>query len=252
MAAMLENAGAEVIYCPTIEVVPPDSWSGLDEAVSRISVYNWIVFTSVNAVKLFDQRLGELGLPFSIIDPLVSCAIGPATAAALKSAGGRIDVTAADSRGEGALAAIISYAGGVRSISELRFLIPRSQLALELLPTELRRLGGIVDAVDAYKTVKPDMDSQAIRRLLESRQISAITFTSPSTVDHFAELINRPNLAELLSGVVIACIGPVTAAAARNHGFHRIVQPESHHGEALARAIIDALGADTNPTSQSS
>jgi len=252
MAAILENAGATIIYCPTIEIAPPDSWAGLDEAINRIGDYDWIVFTSANAVKFFDQRLGELGFPISIIDSLTSCAIGPATGGALKSAGARLDVVAADSRAEGALEAIISYGGGTGSIDGLRFLIPRAHVARELLPTELRLLGGIVDAVNAYKSIKPDLDNQAITRLLESRQISAITFTSPSTVDHFAKLINNPNLAKLLSGVVIACIGPVTAAAARNHGLDRILQPESHHGEALARAIIDVLARDPGPTIQSS
>lgn len=252
MAGILEGAGARVVYCPTIEIVPPDSWSGLDDAINRIVAYDWIVFTSANAVKFFNRRLGELGLPTSLTNSLTSCAIGPATASALKAATGRADVIAADSRAEGALEAIISHAGGAGWIRGLRFLVPRAQVARELLPTELRRLGGIVDAVDAYKTIKPAQGSQAAGRLLESRQISAITFTSPSTVEHFAELINSPNLAGLLSGVVIACIGPATAAAAREHGFDRIVQPESHHGEALARAIIYALARDTGSTIQSS
>jgi uroporphyrinogen III methyltransferase/synthase len=241
MAAILEKAGLSVIFCPTIEIIPPDSWSGLDEAITRINTYDWIIFTSANAVKFFNQRLGDLGLDISIINSLVSCCIGRATGSALESTGARLDVTAADSVAEGALGAIVARAGNTDAIRGLRFLIPRAQVAREFLPEELRKLGAGVDTVDAYKTVKPDLDRQAITGLLQERRIDAITFTSPSTVDHFFDLVANRNLATLLKGVLIACIGPVTAAAARRRGLDRIIQPASHHGEALARVIIDAL-----------
>jgi uroporphyrinogen III methyltransferase/synthase len=243
MVAILESAGASVIFCPTIEIVPPDSWSGLDEAISRIGTYDWIIFTSANAVKFFTQRLRDLGADISIIHSLISCCIGPVTAAALESTGARVDVTAADSIAEGALKAIIDHTGGAAAIKGLRFLIPRAQVAREFLPEEVRKLGAVVDAVDAYKTVKPDLDVRAITHLLEHRRISAITFTSPSTVEHFFDLVGSPGLADLLHRVLIACIGPVTAAAARQRGLDLIVQPDHHNGAALARAIIDALAS---------
>lgn len=241
MAEILESAGASVIFCPTIEIAPPDSWSGLDQAISRISTYHWIVFTSANAVKFFHQRVGDLGLNISIIDSLLSCCIGPATASALESKGARVDVIAAESIAEGALRAIVDHTGGAPAIKGLRFLIPRAQVARQFLPDELGKLGAIVDTVAVYKTVKPDLDGRAITRLLEERCISAITFTSPSTVEHFFEVLGSPGLADLLKGVLIACIGPVTAAAARRRGLHSIIQPDQHNAGALARAIIDAL-----------
>jgi uroporphyrinogen III methyltransferase / synthase len=250
MAAILENAGARIIYCPTIEVVPPDSWSGVDEAIRRIGVYDWIVFTSANGVRFFLERMGESGLDISIMNSLTCCAIGPATAAALQTGGARVDVIAGDARAEGVIEAVISRSGGRGKIKGLRFLIPRAQVARDLLPTEIRKLGGIVDAVDVYKTIKPDLDSQAITRMLEERQVDAVTFTSPSTVAHFADALARRDLVGLLGGVLIGCIGPVTAAAARQHGLELIVQPESHNGEALARAIIDALGRQPGPKMQ--
>src|SRR5215471_2411803 len=241
MAGILEGAGASVIFCPTIETVPPDSWSGLDESISRVSTYDWIVFTSANAVRFFNRRLSDLGLGISTIDSLTSCCIGPATASALASTGARVDVTAADSTAEGALQAIIHYSGGAAAVKGKRFLIPRAQVARQFLPEELRKLGAAVDTVDAYKTVKPDLDRRAITSMLQERRISAITFTSPSTVEHFFDLVASPSLAGLLKGVLIACIGPVTAAAARQRGLDFIVQPDSHNAGALARAIINAL-----------
>jgi uroporphyrinogen III methyltransferase/synthase len=213
----------------------------LDQAISRISTYHWIVFTSANAVKFFHQRLGDLGLSISIIDSLISCCIGPATASALAFTGARVDLTAAESIAEGALQTIINHTGGVAAIKGLRFLIPRAQVARQFLPEELGKLGATVDTADAYKTVKPDLDVRATTRLLEERRISAITFTSPSTVEHFFELLGSSGPADLLKGVLIACIGPVTAAAARRRGLHRIIQPDQHNAVALARAIIDFL-----------
>jgi uroporphyrinogen III methyltransferase/synthase len=250
MAAILEAAGARIIYCPTIEVVAPDSWSGLDEAIRRIGTYDWIVFTSANGVRFFLQRLGESGLDVSIARSLSCCAIGPATAAALQSSGVRVDVIATDSRAEGVLQAIIEQAGRSDRIKGLRFIIPRAQVAREVLPDELRKLGAIVDTVDAYRTIKPDLDAQSIKGMLEQHQIDAVTFTSPSTVEHFADMVGGGDIVRLLSGVLVACIGPVTAAAARRQGLELIIQPESHNGGALARAIIGFLAQPAGPKIQ--
>jgi uroporphyrinogen III methyltransferase/synthase len=250
VAAILEHAGARVLYCPTIEVVAPDSWSGLDEAIRSIGAFDWIVFTSANGVRFFFQRLAESGLDTSIISSLTCCAIGPATASALGSAGARVDVMAADSRAEGVLQAIIGRAGGSGGVKGLRFLVPRAQVARELLPIELRKLGAIVDTVDAYQTIKPDLDSHGIRQMLELRQIDAVTFTSPSTVEHFVNLIGGGDVVSLLGEVLIACIGPVTAAAARQRGLEKIIQAEFHNAEALAREIITALGRWPGPKTQ--
>lgn len=248
LAAILENAGARVVYFPTIEVVPPESWSALDNAIKQVASYDWIVLTSANGVEFFSRRVRELGLEISVLSSAITCAIGPATAAALESAGARVDVRATDSRAEGVLEAIVSQAGSGDNLKGLRFLIPRAHVARELLPAELRRLGAIVDAVDAYQTIKPDVDPKLIKSLLAQHQLDAVTFTSPSTVEHFAELVGGSDLAGLLRGVLIACIGPVTAAAAKRSGLELIVQPESQNGEALAKAIIDALGSQGGPS----
>src|SRR5215471_1333456 len=158
MAGLLEELGAEVICCPTIEFVPPDDWQPLDRAIAALQGFDWIVFTSANGVRFFLRRLAEKSSPgLAAIAGLTCCAIGPATAAALQKAGIRVDVIAADSKAEGALRTIIEDAGGEDRLRGLRFLIPRAAVGRDLLPDELRKLGAEVEVVPAYKTVKPSV-----------------------------------------------------------------------------------------------
>ncbi|HJQ67776.1 MAG TPA: uroporphyrinogen-III synthase [Blastocatellia bacterium] len=236
MTALLEEAGATVIHCPTIEISEPESWAALDAAIGNLDDYDWVVFTSANGVEFFYRRLAEKSLP----DRIIRCAIGPATAKALEAASGRVDVVAKDSKAEGALSAIIEHAGGQDRVRGLRFLIPRARVAREVLPTELSSLGARVDAVEAYQTIKPETDGEEIKRLLTERAIDVVTFTSSSTVANFAAIVGVKELSGLLEGVLVACIGPVTAATAREHGLDHVIQPDRYTAPALVESLIEA------------
>jgi uroporphyrinogen III methyltransferase/synthase len=243
MTDMLESLGAIVIHCPTIEIIEPDSWAALDAAIEKINTYDWIVFTSANGPEFFFRRLAERRKDgITSIARLTICAIGPATAKAIEAAGIRVDVTAADSKAEGALRAIIEHAGGEEKMRGLRLLIPRARIAREVLPSELLRLGAEVDAVETYQTVKPDTDPEVVIRLFAEGIIDAITFTSSSTVSNFARLIGASDLSNLLHGVLIACIGPVTAQTAIEHNLENIVQPEAYNSTALVETIVRSIG----------
>ncbi len=242
MTSLLENYGAEVIHCPTIEISGPESWDSLDTALAKLENYDWIVFTSANGVNFFYRRLGEkLGAEARLPDHLITCAIGPATAKALQVRA-RVDVVAKDSKAEGALAAIIEHAGSRENIRGLRFLIPRARVARELLPVELTELGAQVDVVEAYQTLIPDADGQRIKRLITETPVNVITFTSSSTVSNLAAIVGMKDLSGLLEGALVACIGPITAATARDHGLRKIIQPDAYTAAALVESIIDALG----------
>src|SRR5215216_597912 len=245
MTLLVEGLGARAVHCPTIEVVEPSDCTALDAAIKQLATYNWIVFTSANGANFFFHRLAEkLFNVAPSMNHLVVCAIGPATAKAIENAGVRVDVTAADSKAEGALQAIIEHAGGESGIRGLRFLIPRARIAREILPIELGRLGAHVDAVETYQTVKPDTDIESIIRLLKEGAADAITFTSSSTVANFAALVGAADLSSLLQNTLVACIGPVTAATALEHGLRNIVQPEVYNTSALVEAIVKEIGGD--------
>ena len=242
MAGRLIELGAEVLYCPTIEIAAPSNWDALDAAIERLETYNWLVFTSANGPDYFFARLAEKRRDgFHALTSQITCAIGPATAKAIQSTGARVDVIAADSKAEGALKTIIEFAGGQDKIRGLRILIPRARVAREVLPNELTKLGAHVDAVEAYQTIKPEVDGDRLVALFSAGRIAAITFTSSSTVNNFAALVGMDDLSPLLVNVAVACIGPVTAQTAAEHGLTAVIQPEAYNAAALVEALANAL-----------
>jgi uroporphyrinogen III methyltransferase / synthase len=243
MAAQLEALGATVIHCPTIEIVEPSRWAALDAAISRLEHYQWLIFTSANGVEFFFRRLAQRrGDGLNIVAGLQTCAVGPATARAIASVGGRVDLTAREAKAEGVLAAIIEAAGGEEKIAGLRFLLPRARVAREFLPAELRRRGAHVDAVEAYQTIRPDINRASLVRWISDNRVDAVTFTSPSTVTNFAALVGTEDLSDSLRGILVASIGPLTTEALRAHGITDVVQPQTYNAAALVEALAAALG----------
>ena len=242
ITSQLEALGATVIHCPTIEVVPPSSWAPLDAAIRRVREYDWVVFTSANAVDFFLVRLREKEDDhIEALSQTAICAIGPATSQTLEAAGLAVSVVASDSTAEGALAAIVEHLGGPDRVAGLSFLIPRAKVARDVLPAGLHSLGGLVDAVEAYQTVKPNIESESITRQFEETSIDVIAFTSSSTVSNFSTLVGSRDLSVLLRNTLVACIGPVTAETAAEHGLEKTIRPETYNISALVEAIVDAI-----------
>jgi uroporphyrinogen III methyltransferase/synthase len=214
----------------------------LDSAIDSIDDYDWVVFTSSNAVRYFFSRMNESrGKGVFGSGAQRVCAIGPGTANAIAAAGAPVHVTAVDSIGEGALRSMIDAAGGEENLKGRRILIPRARTAREFLPDALRSLGAHVDVVEAYQTVKPETDRESIVRLFTESSIDVVTFTSSSTVINFAELLGLTDLSNLLSKTVVACIGPVTARTAATYGLTAIVQPSEFNSSALVDALVTAI-----------
>lgn len=233
--ARLAELGAECIQFPTIQVVPPESWDPLDAAILRLEGYAWVLFTSVNGVRFFFERLAARGKDARALAGVRVGAIGPATAEALERQGIRPDLVPGEYRAEAVVEAL-----GRESVAGLRVLLPRAEKAREVLPQELENRGASVDVVPAYRTVKPDRDVTRVRTLLEQGAIDVITFTSSSTVTNFVEMF--PGEEALLRGWMrnarVACIGPVTARTAEQQGFSVDVMPSSYTMEALTEAVI--------------
>ncbi len=232
-AALLEAAGAEVVEFPTITVVPPDSWDPLDAAIGRLREYQWIIFTSSNGVRFFRERLQQAGRDVRDLHGITVCAIGPATAAALSAVGVQADVVPAEFKAEALAEAI----GGGTGIRGARVLLARATEAREVLPEELTRRGAQVDVVPAYRTVRSAPEAEPVRAMLRDGNIHVVTFTSSSTVTHFLELVGE-EARDLLRGVVVASIGPITAETAARHGIASDVVPEKYTIPALAEALV--------------
>jgi len=235
-AAVLEAAGAEVVEFPTITVVPPESWAPLDAAIGRLREYAWVIFTSRNGVRFFWERLQHAGRDVRDLHGITVCAIGPATAAALRTLGVRADVVPAEFKAE-ALVEAIGAGQGAGAIRGARVLLARAAEAREVLPEELTRRGAKVDVVPAYRTIRSALEAEPVRAMLRDGNIHAVTFTSSSTVKHFLELVGD-EARKLLRGVVVASIGPITAEAAAQHGIASDIVAEKYTIPALAEALI--------------
>ena len=239
-AAALESYGARVISCPTIEIVEPESFAALDDAIENLFGYDWLIFTSVNGVDFFLRRLNTVGLDVSELDELKVCAIGAATAERLRAASIHVDIVPEEFKAEGVFAALERFVGGPEALHGQNFLIPRAAQARDYLPRALEAAGARADVVPAYRTVAPqDTEKRRVETLLAGGAVDCITFTSSSTVRNFAELFDTTDLSRLLVDVKVACIGDITASTAAEYDLQTDIQPTEFTTDALARAIAE-------------
>lgn len=227
LGSLLAERGARVIEAPVITIAEPADWRPADEALGRLDSYDRIVLTSVNAVSRFHARLAHLGLTDSPGNNLI--AIGRATAQKMRSLGLTVHAVATDARAEGLLELLL--AGG--ELTGQRILIPRAEVARELLPRRLREAGAVVDVIIVYRTM-PCPVPEDVLELLRLRKIDAIAFTSSSTVTN---MLAAAGGSALLSGVAVAVIGPVTAMTARESGLTVEIESSSAEMSSLADAI---------------
>ena len=231
---LLEEKGAHCLEFPTIEVVPPASWEPLDKAIQNLSDYNWVIFTSVNGVKFFFQRLEEHDKDVRALYGLRIGAIGPKTAASLSQRGLRLDLVPSEYRAEAVIEEL-----GEEEMRGKRFLLPRAAKAREILPEKIEEVGGQIDVVPTYETIRPRGKSDEVRSLLKKNLISCITFTSSSTVENFAAMFPGDDLPALVDKAVVACIGPITAQTAREQGLDVNIMPAEYTIDALTAEIVE-------------
>ncbi len=233
-STQLRKLGAEVLEFPTIEIVPPTRWKELDQTIDQLKSYDWILFTSANGVDFFWQRLEEREKSSRLPASLKVCVIGPATADRLKRKGVSVHYVPKEFIAESILEGLKKA-----RMEGKKVLLARAKKARDILPEGLRKLGAEVDVVEVYRTVKPKGGSKKLKKLLTEEKIDVITFTSSSTVNHFADLLQKEDLGRLVKGVAIACIGPVTARTAKEKGLRVRIQPKEYTIPALSRAIAE-------------
>lgn len=238
-AAELERYGARVIVCPTIAITDPESFASLDDAINHLYGYDWLLFTSVNAVEYFLRRLGNSGHSVDELDEIRVCAIGEATGQRLVEAQIHVDVIPHEFKAEGVFAALEDFVGGPKALHGLNFLLPRAALARDFLPKALEAAGARVDVVTAYRTTLPDNSERGRIMALVAGGADCIAFTSSSAIKNLAQLFDTNDLAEILDDVVVACIGDVTASTAAEFGLTVAIVPQLATVPSLARAIAE-------------
>jgi uroporphyrinogen III methyltransferase / synthase len=229
---VLAELGADCIEFPTIAIEPPPSWEPLDAAINALATYDWVIFTSVNGVHFFMERLRSAGRDVRDLHGVRVAAIGPKTAEALDQCGLRPDLVPKEYRAESILKGLSR-----EEIKGKRFLLPRAMAARDVLPDTLRQWGAHIDVVPAYQTVLPAERTTEMMDRLRSGDIDCLTFTSSSTVSNFFSMFEKGSLLPLLKDVCIACIGPVTAKTAEAHGLRVDVMPSEYTIAGLAEVI---------------
>ena len=236
LTGILESYGAKVIVCPTIEIREPDNYDRLDEALDHLYGYDWLIFTSTNGVDFFLKRLIEHGQQISDLDEIKVCAIGQKTADKLHDAHVHVDLVPSQSTAEGVFTALSEFAGQVHG---LNILLPRAAVGRDVLPQALQNAGARVDVVTTYQTVLPDNIDRGKLAAMLAGSGDCIAFTSPSTIKNLAKLFDTHDLGKTLPGMVVACIGSVTAEAAAEYGLRVDIQPQETTTADLAQAIAD-------------
>jgi uroporphyrinogen III methyltransferase / synthase len=232
----LERLGAEAIEAPMIRIAPPEDPGPLLRAAAQPGAFDWIVFTSVNAVESFMTALLDGARDIRALKGPQLCAVGSATAERLARYGIKVDLVPEEFKAEAVVDAMAERA----SLSGAQVLLPRSDIGREVIADRLRQLGAGVVEVVAYHTELQDSqrpDDPDVYGMLLNGKIAAVTFTSGSAVRNFVKIYGDEAAVDLLRKTVVAAIGPVTADAARELGITVDVQPPTYTVDALVEAL---------------
>ena len=227
LATELEALGATPILIPTIEIAPPSFYCAMDAALASIRSFDWLIFTSANAVQSFVDRARVLKL-----DPRAKriAAIGSATAKAVTEAGMRVDLVPPQAVAESLAEALTPFA------ADASMLLVRAAAARDVLPDALTAAGATVTIAEAYRNVIPNDSIDQLQTLFSSNPPDAITFTSASTAQNLKALLDAASL-ELPSAVVLASIGPITSQAMRE----LCIEPTVEAASATIAALVECL-----------
>jgi uroporphyrinogen-III synthase len=233
LAAQLEALGAATILIPTIEIAPPTSFAALDAALTCLRTYDWLVFTSPNAVEAFHRRAQFLHLTQL---PKHIAVIGPATLNAANAIGLTVDLLPPQYIGESLAEALLPEAPGKS------FLLVRAAEARDTLPQALTAAGAIVTIAEAYRNQLPAESMQALQTLFASPETypEAITFTSASTARNLFALLEAANLT-LPPSITLASIGPITSEALRDLGHPATIEAAEPTIPALIQSLLSHL-----------
>ncbi|MBU1566978.1 MAG: uroporphyrinogen-III C-methyltransferase [Proteobacteria bacterium] len=236
LVAGLEEYGANCLEHSTINIQPVDSYEVLDEELERLKEYHWIIFTSLNGVKYFFQRLHGKGMDARNLKGPEIAVVGKSTADLLLKYGVHADLIPSVFTGEGLAESLLDQGVEGRNI-----LLPRALQGREILSETLRGAGAQVTVAPVYQNCPVQGDKEFLRAELLKGGVDMVTFTSSSTVRNFLALLDDENQAELkkiLADVKIAAIGPITAKTVTDSGLRVDVQPEQHTIPAMIEAIV--------------
>jgi uroporphyrinogen-III synthase len=240
LSSGLRRLGARVIEVPFIEIRKPRSYKPLDAALKNLHDYDWLILTSVNGVEALWERAQRLKISRKHMCHLKIVAIGPATKKAIEKRGIEVDVVPKEYVAEAVVKSLR------RRVKGKRVLLARAQVARDVIPRELRKLGARMGVVEAYETVIPRSSTRRLQAVLNDpkRRPDVITFTSSSTVKNFVALLHGRDARAYMSRIRLASIGPVTSSTLREVGLRADIEAKVYTIPGLIKAISAAARRD--------
>jgi len=234
---LLEQQGANVFHFPTINIVELTPNAKLDQALNDLNAYDWLVFTSGNAVEIFFERLFQQGDDIRSLHTMKIAAIGKPSAEKLRKYYLKADFIPDKFTSENLVVEMTAKF----SLSKKRILFPGSSLSNPQIAENLKKAGAQVNMIPVYETKIAHVDEELLNELktfIEQKKIDWITFTSSSTVDNFIEIVGRDFIVEHQANIPISSIGPVTTETLEKYGFEPGITAKEHTFGGLVNAII--------------
>lgn len=237
LCAEIARLGGEARVYPTIRIADPASYTPLDEGIAQLQAFDWVIFTSPNAVHAFfgRMRLRADTNPDQWADTRIA-AVGPKTAEPLQEQGLTVEILPGEYRAEALLSALADYV-----VAGDRILLPRVNIARKVLPDGLREMGCSVTEVEAYRNEIETKHANDIYRTLQQEYAPIILFTSSSTVRNFVTVLDCLDVKWRgeLARAQIACIGPLTAQTACEHDLYPDAVATTYTAKGLLAAVLE-------------
>jgi len=233
LSELLREKGAELLEIPTIEFKAPTRWAPLDRAIRSISGYHWIIFSSVNGVRFFFERLRSRGRDSRDLLGVKVAAIGLETAKSIDQQGISVDLVAKKSSSEGLLKAFRRV-----DLEEKRILIPRAKEGSEVVSQGLTERGALVDLIESYRTVGTKPLGKGFEEMIQGKKIDLVVFASSSSVENFLKKFKRKKEREWATQIPVASIGPMTSQTAKKMGFQVVIESKKQTISFLTDSIV--------------
>lgn len=230
-AGLVKKYGGVPVAIPLLAFQPVQDGARLKELLEKLDSYDWLIFTSNTTVETFFAILPEQKKIRARV-----AAIGEKTAKALEEKGIHVQFIPTEYVAEGFVKEFLPMVGSGEKV-----LIPKGNLARDVIASSLREKGVIADEVTIYETYFPGESRKELLETLKSQRLDILCFTSPSTVDHFMSVVDEYGLRENIRDCVIACIGPIARQRAEKHGLKVNVMPDVYTVPKLIDAVISFL-----------
>jgi len=233
-SAVFSELGADVIIFPTLEIVPPSSWKLFDDAVIDKNKIDYIIFTSAHSVKMFSERVKNLGITFNF-NKIKVVAVGNKTAGVCNELKIPVSIVPSKFSGDAVVAELSKY-----DLKGKIIFIPRSAIGREALPQGLRELGAIIKSAPAYNVSLPSPEStKEYIGLLNTNKPDLFVFTSPSTFENFLQIMKIEDPVRFFKDYLVAAIGPTTKSSIEDRKVKVDITPDEFTIDGLAKAVVD-------------